>query len=94
MQNAEVMYCPFLSIEELQSASRIRWHCLDGPEAYIGSEIVFELESTSSGTVVHFEHRQLKGESDFIAHAEQSWKRVLMSLKSYVETGQGSPISM
>ena len=81
-------------IEELESARRIRWHCIEGPAQYIGSEVVFKLEPIRSETVVHFEHRHLKGEDDFIAHAGQSWKRVLASLKSYVETGKGAPISM
>ena len=81
-------------IEELERARRIRWHCIGGPEPYIGSEVVFELEPLPAGTGLHFEHRRLKGESAFIAHAEQSWKRALASLKSYAETGKGFPISM
>ena len=81
-------------IEELEQARRIRWHCLAGPQEYLGSEVVFELEATASGTILHFAHRQLKGTDDFMRHADQSWHRVLASLKSYVETGQGRPISM
>lgn len=81
-------------IEELEAAKRIRWHCISGPEEYVGSEVVFELEAASAGTIVHFEHRQLEGTDDFLAHARQSWQRVLLSLKTYVETGAGTPISM
>lgn len=81
-------------IEELSRARRIRWHCVDGPVPYLGSEVVFDLEATPAGTTVHFAHRHLDGDEAFVAHAGQSWKRVLTSLKAYVETGSGTPISM
>ena len=81
-------------IEELERARRIRWHCIEGPPQYIGSTVVFELTRVRSVTVVHFEHSQLEGDAPFMAHAAQSWERVRASLKAYVETGQGTPISM
>ena len=81
-------------IEELEPAERIRWLCTQGPAEYLGSEVVFDLESADSATRVRFEHRRLKGDEGFLAHAQQSWARVLSSLRSYVETGEGSPISV
>jgi|GEM_PF-5165998 len=38
--------------------------------------------------------KEYANQFEFINHGTDSWKRVLTSLKSYVETGDGNPISM
>ena len=81
-------------IEALRPHSMIKWVCLAGPEEYLKSEIVFEISSSDPWVTLTFEHSGLGGSDEFITHATQSWERVLNSLKSYVETGQGRPISM
>lgn len=79
-------------IEELERASRVRWYGIEGPAPYVGSTVVFALERAGAGTLVRFAHSGLGGDDAFLAHAAQSWQRVLASLKAYAETGQGTPM--
>lgn len=89
-----------MRIEELQD-EKVRWKVieahLDVPgltraDEWVGTEIVFHLEPESDvGTRFHLEHIGLTPEVGCFEICIQGWRQFLASLKSYVETGIGTP---
>jgi hypothetical protein len=78
------------------SPQRVLWTCSDGPEDWIGSHIDFSLKPGTAAdgvpmTLVFFQHRDWKKESDFTAHCSMKWATFLLSLRNLVETGHGQP---
>lgn len=77
---------------ELQTDSIVRWrHSGEIPEAWIGTEVSFHLESSGSQTYVQFLHSNWKEPSEFMGHCSTKWAVFLLSLKEAIETGSGRP---
>jgi uncharacterized protein YndB with AHSA1/START domain len=87
-----VMTC---QVETLNPPQQIEWRYIEGPPEYIDSVITFDLiRGQDDTTVVNMRHAGLGGDEEFLNHAGGSWAHVLRSLKLYIETGSGDPISM
>ena len=76
----------------LRPDERVLWEVVDGPEEWIGTEVVFDL---SPGGRLHDRdvrpHRLARGRAEFMHHCSTKWATFLMSLKQLVETGSGQP---
>jgi uncharacterized protein YndB with AHSA1/START domain len=70
---------------------RVSWECVDGADEWIGTKLSFDLKQTADGTVVNFTHGEWRGSSEFMAHCSARWAYFLLSLKSLVESGRGTP---
>jgi hypothetical protein len=64
----------------------IAWRCVEGPPEWIGTDIVFALAEEGRETVVRFAHRNWRETNDAFARCTTKWGRILMALKSRVET--------
>ena len=62
-----------------------------GPTEWIGTKVSFELKQEGDYTIVLFKHQGWKEPVEFMHHCSTKWAIFLMSLKSLVETGKGSP---
>jgi len=82
---------PTMEVIELVRLKRVRWRCLDGPAEWKNTELTFEIGRFGSETVVLFRHRGWKAECDFMAHCSCKWAYFLLSLKSLLEDGRGTP---
>ena len=81
-----------LQVKNLQVDKSVRWqHAGLVPEAWMGTEVVFELEEVNNQTYVNFSHQQWSSSSNFMAHCNTKWAVFLLSLKDYIETGKGRP---
>ena len=81
---------PDFSVAELVPNERVRWqHSGSMPEAWMGTEIVFQLRVDGEQTFVRFTHANWKEASDFMAHCSTKWGVFLLSLKEAIETGKG-----
>lgn len=80
-----------LTVEELIPNQRVAWRVTGGPEEWIGTQIGFDLTSEDDYTVVNFAHTGWREPVEFMAHCSTKWATYLLSLKSYVEVGTGSP---
>lgn len=69
----------------------IRWEVATGPEEWLGTTIEFELKQDGEYTIVLFKHLGWKEPVEFMHHCSTKWAIFLMSLKSLVESGKGSP---
>ena len=69
----------------------MQWQVVGGPEEWIGTNISFELKQEGDYVIVLFKHQGWKEPVEFMYHCSTKWATFLLSLKSLVETGKGTP---
>ena len=83
---------PDFLVSELIPNKQVAWkHSGSVPEAWMGTEIVFDLSQEDEQTFVRFTHRNWSESGDFMAHCSTKWAVFLSSLKDAAETGKGKP---
>jgi uncharacterized protein YndB with AHSA1/START domain len=80
-----------MKVLELQSNERVLWQVVDGPEEWVGTKISFDLKQNGNWTVVLFKHQGWEEPVEFMYHCSTKWAVFLLSLKSFLETGKGTP---
>ncbi len=80
-----------MEVTRLDPARRVQWHCIEGAQEWIGTELAFDLTDERGETVVLFTHAGWRDPTDFMAHCSARWAYFLLSLKSLVEKGRGTP---
>jgi uncharacterized protein YndB with AHSA1/START domain len=80
-----------MKVLELQPAKRVLWQVVDGPEEWIGTKVSWDLQQQDGYTIILFKHEGWWEPVEFMHHCSTKWAVFLMSLKSLVETGKGSP---
>jgi uncharacterized protein YndB with AHSA1/START domain len=80
-----------MKVLELQPAKRVLWQVVEGPQEWIGTRISFDLKQAGDHAIVLFKHQGWKEPVEFMHHCSTKWAIYLMSLKSLVETGRGTP---
>lgn len=80
-----------MEVVELQPSQRVAWRVVDGPEEWVGTTVDWDLRQDGDHTIVMFAHRGWREPVEFMHHCSTKWGVFLMSLKSLVETGEGSP---
>jgi uncharacterized protein YndB with AHSA1/START domain len=79
-------------VSKLIANKKVVWkHKGSVPEAWMGTEIVFNLIEEDKQTLVRFNHQNWSQSSDFMAHCCTKWAVFLLSLKDAVEKGEGNP---
>ena len=74
------------------SAGRVSWaidRCFH--DDWLGTRIEFDLRALEGQTVVAFAHRGFAAETEHFAVCSTGWAYYLVSLKRYLELGQGLP---
>jgi uncharacterized protein YndB with AHSA1/START domain len=80
-------------IDRADAGKAVEWTCT-GHEAnpeWEGTRVIFQLASTPTGTRVDFQHQGWRERSKMYDECTGGWQYFLASLKSYVETGAGTP---
>ena len=80
-----------MDIQELNPGKNVRWRCIDGPDEWIGTDISFELSEQDDQIIIILGHRGWREAVEFTAHCSMKWAVFLLSLREYVETGEGKP---
>lgn len=81
-----------MEIEKLEPGSRVEWKCVGGAPEWLDTSLTFELEpAKENATYLKFSQRGYKDESDTLRHCNTKWAYFLISLKAYLEQGEGSP---
>ena len=80
-----------MKVLALHRAELVLWQVVDGPAEWIGTKISFELKQDGDYTIVLFKHQGWQEAVEFMHHCSTKWAMFLMSLKSLLETGTGSP---
>jgi hypothetical protein len=69
----------------------VHWRFKEGPEEWIGTDAIFELQQDGEYTILNFGHRNWREPVEFMAHCSMKWATFMLSLKELVETGRGKP---
>lgn len=80
-----------MRVLELEPPKRVSWQVVDGPAEWIGNKISFDLKQSGDQAIVLFKHQGWKEAVEFMHHCSTKWAVYLLSLKSLVESGQGTP---
>ena len=80
-----------MKVLEAQPGTRVLWQVVDGPEEWVGTKVSWELKQDGDYTIILFKHQDWREPVEFMHHCSTKWAVFLMSLKSLVETGKGSP---
>ncbi len=81
---------PDFAVSELVPDKIVRWkHSGNIPEAWMDTEILFQIQPEDGQTFVRFTHSNWQASSDFMAHCSTKWAVFLLSLKQLLETRRG-----
>lgn len=80
-----------MKVVESRPNERVKWHCIGGPAEWIGTEVTFQLQAKQGQTFVLFTHSNWKEPVEFMHHCSTKWATFLLSLKSWLERGEGRP---
>ena len=80
-----------MKVLELAPATHVLWQVVDGPEEWIGTKVSFDLKQQDDWTIILFKHQGWKEPVEFMHHCSTKWALFLLSLKSVLETGKGTP---
>jgi uncharacterized protein YndB with AHSA1/START domain len=69
----------------------VTWHYSGPAKEWVGTEITFQLEWRNSQTIVLFKQAGWREPVEFMHHCSTKWATFLLSLKDYVEKGEGRP---
>jgi hypothetical protein len=76
----------------IADGASVAWRCTEGPPEWVGTEIVFAFARDGAETVVRFAHKNWRETSDAFAQCTTKWGRVLLALKSRVETPEADDL--
>jgi uncharacterized protein YndB with AHSA1/START domain len=80
-----------MEVTRLDPNGHVNWNCVEGQEEWVGTKLVFDLTGKDDETVVLFTHADWREPVEFMAHCSARWAYFLLSLKSYLEFGTGTP---
>lgn len=83
-----------MRVIQIVSNKEIQWKCIEGPQEWKGTTISFwisEGKNNQTQTQIQFEHDGWKDMSDFFGISNFNWGFYLRSLKTWCETGKGTP---
>lgn len=81
-----------MKITKQTSGKEVHWTCIEGPQEWKGTTISFWMwEDKNNQTQIRFEHDGWKEMSDFFGSCNYHWGFYLRSLKTWCETGKGTP---
>jgi uncharacterized protein YndB with AHSA1/START domain len=80
-----------MEVTRLDPGGRVGWNCVAGADEWVGTTLTFDLTQRDDETVVLFTHADWRDPVEFMAHCSARWAYFLLSLKSYLESGKGTP---
>jgi uncharacterized protein YndB with AHSA1/START domain len=80
-----------MEVTRLDPDGHVSWTCTEGADEWIGTKLTFDLTDKGDETVVMFAHADWRQPGEFMAHCSARWAYFLLSLKSFQETGKGTP---
>ena len=80
-----------MEVTELVPSHHVAWRCVQGPDEWVGTSVIFDLKPADDETAVVFSHAGWREPVEGMYHCSTKWASFLLSLKQFVETGQGRP---
>jgi uncharacterized protein YndB with AHSA1/START domain len=84
--------CQVMEVASLEPGRLVRWRATDGDLSdWAGTEVEFSLTGNGDGTTLDFRHSGYRGDVEAYPYYSTSWAVFLLSLKQFVEDGEGFP---
>jgi uncharacterized protein YndB with AHSA1/START domain len=81
-----------MKVTKLTTDKKVEWECVDSIEEWVGTHISFDLEEKEEGkTLLRFTQAGWRAVTDTYAGCTYDWASFMKSLKSFSETGAGTP---
>lgn len=80
-----------MEVTRLTPNKKVEWKCIRSIEEWVDTNISFDLEEKDGRTLLRFTHSGWREVADMFAECNYAWGRFMTSLKSYCETGTGTP---
>jgi uncharacterized protein YndB with AHSA1/START domain len=78
-------------VAELSAGEKVHWISRQGPAQWAGTSVTWQLTPVQNGTRLLFRHDGFSQVDEAYAQTRGNWDYFLSSLKSYLETGKGTP---
>jgi uncharacterized protein YndB with AHSA1/START domain len=78
-------------VAELDQDEKVHWISRQGPPQWTGTSVTWQLTPVQNGTTLVFTHDGFAQVDDTYEQTRGNWDYFLDSLKSYLETGKGTP---
>ena len=76
---------------DIQNNKKVVIKCTDGPGAWQGSGLVFDLTQADDQVFLTLTHQNSASSEDDFLYFNTKWTCYLLSLRDWVETGKGRP---
>jgi uncharacterized protein YndB with AHSA1/START domain len=80
-----------MKVLESKPGEVVKWSCVGGPAEWIGTELTFRLRKETDQTFVLFSHARWREPVEFMHHCSTKWAVFLLSMKNWLERGEGRP---
>jgi len=80
-----------MKVTNLITNKKVEWKCINSIEEWIGTDISFDIEEKEGNTILRFAHSGWRAATDTFAGCTYDWALFMKSLKSFCETGTGTP---
>ena len=78
-------------VAELDAGEKVHWISRQGPPQWAGTNVTWQLTPVQNGTRLVFTHDGFAQVDEVYERTRGNWEYFLDSLKSYLETGKGTP---
>ncbi len=78
-------------VAELNANEKVHWISRQGPPRWTGTSVTWQLTPTQDRTKLVFTHEGFAQVDEVYEQTRRNWEYFLNSLKSYLETGKGTP---
>lgn len=80
-----------MKVAKLIPSKKVEWKCINSIEEWIDTDISFDMEEKEGSTILRFTHAGWRAATDTFAGCTYDWALFMKSLKSFCETGTGTP---
>ncbi|MBI3790574.1 MAG: SRPBCC domain-containing protein [Gemmatimonadetes bacterium] len=80
-----------MRVERSEPGRVVQWVCVGGPDEWVGTSVSFELAWRERETIILFKHAGWREPVEFMHHCSTKWAIFLMSLRNWLERGEGHP---
>ncbi|GCE16979.1 SRPBCC domain-containing protein [Dictyobacter kobayashii] len=78
-------------IAELDAGAKVHWFSRKGPPQWAGTSVTWQITPIQDGTKIVFTHDGFAQVDAVYEQTRGNWEYFLDSLKSFLETGKGTP---
>ena len=80
-----------MRVEQAEPAKLLAWHCVAGPDEWVGTDVRWTLQPTEQGTLVLLDHTGFTEINSMFRVVTLGWAQMLLRLQQYLQTGTPAP---